>query len=135
MIMVKFVSVIGIVLVVAAALSLLWPRISPYPRPEPLTRLHNILVATPLGEHAAAVLGVSDEAHVVPITPQGFIQGVVNTLEERLTDVVITHAVREIMARFSQLSPEEQTRILDAISQSMNASSSATSSSSSATMP
>lgn len=131
--MAKFVSVFGIVILVAVVLSLLWPRISPYPRPEPLTRLHNILVATPVGGQAAQVLGVSDDATVVPLTPQGILQGVVDSVKVRVTDVVITHAVREIISRFSQLSPEEQTRILDAISQSMNASSSASGSQSAVT--
>jgi hypothetical protein len=123
-VMAKFVSVLGIVLLALVALSLLWPRISPYPRPEPLTRLHNILVATPIGENAANVLGVSDEAQVVPLTPQTIVQSILDSVKTRVTDVLITHAVRGIMSRFSQLSPGEQTRILDAISQSMNASSS-----------
>jgi hypothetical protein len=131
--MAKFVSVVGIVLLVSVVLSLLWPRISPYPRPEPLTRLHDILLATSAGKQAAEVLGVSDEARAVPLTPQNIVEDIVHTARSRVTDVVITHAVREIIARFSRLSPSEQTRILDAISQSMNASSSAASSTSSAT--
>jgi hypothetical protein len=120
--MVKFVSVMGVILFVAVLLSLLWPRISPYPRPEPLTRLRSILVAIPQGQKVANVLGVSDESQVTPLTPQKIMQGIVDSVKARITDVVITHAVREIMSRFSQLSPGEQTRILDAISQSLNAS-------------
>ena len=119
-VMVKFISVLGIVILLACAAALLWPRLTSNPRPEPLTRLHDLLVSTSVGSNAANVLGVSDEAQVVPLTPQRVMQQVGDGIKARVTDIIITNVVREIMSKFSQLPQNEQERILDAIGKSMN---------------
>lgn len=111
--MVKFLSVLGSVLVVLSFATLMWPRFSPNPRPEPLQKLHDMLLTTTLGKNAANVLGVADDHTVIPLTPQSISQQVITSIRTRVSDVVITHAVREITKRFRDLPIQDQAKVLE----------------------
>lgn len=122
--MVKFVSVFGITLLLLMLVTLMWPRFFDVPRPGPLASLNAFLRNTPVGQNTANVLGVSTEDSVQKLTPQSIVASVVTTAEQRALDVAITHIVREITRRFRDLPKEHQKRILEAIGDSISASSS-----------
>lgn len=125
--MAKFVSVFGIALIALVLVTLLWPRFSDAPRPQPLARLNEIIRGTPAGQNAAAVLGVSTDENVQKLTPQVIIGSIVTAAENRALDIVITNVVRTITQRFRDLPQEHQKRILEAIGQSLDAVTSSTS--------
>lgn len=118
--MAKFIGVLGSVFLIASFVSLIWPRISPNARPKPLQQLHDMLLQTPVGQNAANVLGVSDDQTVLPLTPQSITKQIVDTIHTRVSDVIITHAVREITKRFKDLPTQDQEKVLDQFSKAVN---------------
>jgi hypothetical protein len=120
--MAKFVSVFGIAVLVLLLATLLWPRFSDTPRPQPLARLNSIIRGTPAGQNVAAVLGVSTEDTVQKITLQSIVGSIVTTAENRAIDIAVAQIVREISNRFRNLPQEHQQRILEAIGNSLNTS-------------
>ncbi len=111
--MAKFLGVFGGALLVCCFVALIWPRFSPSPRPKPLQQLHDFLLTTPVGQNAANVLGVSDDQTVLPLTPQSISQQIINNIHTRVSDVVITHAVREISKRFRDLPIQDQEKVIE----------------------
>lgn len=111
----KFVSVVGIGIIVVSLLSLLWPRITNQPRPEFLSRYRSFLLATSVGQQAATVLGVSNEASVAPFSLTTASDSVRTVVKQRVNDVILTHAIREISKRFKELPAENQSKVLEAL--------------------
>jgi hypothetical protein len=118
--MLKFIGVLGVLFVIASCITLVWPGINPNPRPEPLARLHEMLMKTSLGQHAANVLGVSDEHPLTPLTAHSIGQEILRSFQARVSNVVITHAIREIAKRFKDLPVEEQQRVLEEFSSAID---------------
>lgn len=116
----RFLMVLLFSFIVLSLLTLLWPRISPVPRPEPLGQLNSVLRRTQIGNNAASVLGVTSEASASPITVHGVWQGAVSGIQQKTTDLLITHLSRLIIDRFQTLSEEDQQRILEALTESLN---------------
>lgn len=117
--MVKFLSVAGILAIVVISITMLWPRFSPFPRPLPLAKLHEIILKTQPGQQAANVLGVSDDATVSIISPQVILSQVSSAVRTRISNVVITHAVRAITKRFKDLPPQTQEKVLEELAKGL----------------
>jgi hypothetical protein len=114
--MVKFLTVLGIGFVVISLAALLWPRFSPNPRPSALEKLHAFLLSTPAGQNAANVLGVSDDATVLPLTPSSISQQITDSVHSRISSVIITNFVRIISSRFKDLPIQDQEKVLNEFS-------------------
>ncbi len=108
----KFIGVLLFAVVAVALVSLAWPLFTTQPRPEPLTKVRDLVIGTTVGQNVAAVLGVQDEQQVMPIDPStvasSVAQSAVTAVEKRATDVLVTHATRELVNGFNQLSPEQK---------------------------
>ncbi len=113
--MIKFVSALLIAGAFVVGVSLMWPRLTSQPRPEVLTQVRDFIVQTPQGYEAANVLGVSDERNVEPfdirVTAQTIAYNIMNSLRERATDVVVTHAVRQLQKKYEELPPDQQAQL------------------------
>jgi hypothetical protein len=116
----KFTIVLLAACLFVGGLALLWPRFFDTPRPEPLGQINLIIRGTPQGQHMANVLGVSDEASVVKLSPAALVERGVTDTRNRVTDVLITHASRIIIERFSTLPDDQQQRILEALSSALS---------------
>lgn len=95
--------------------SLLWPRLTTRPRPKLLQDVHDLVLRTPVGQHSADVLGVSDETTVEPINIGAVVGSVVNgaktAIQKRVQTVVVTNAVNSLSRRFESLPPEQKEQI------------------------
>ncbi len=99
--------------------SLLWPRLTDRPRPKLLQDVHDMVLRTPAGQEAANVLGVSDEAHIVPINPGQIVasaaNGVKTAVSNRIQKVIVGNAVNQLSRQMNNLSPEQQEYVKEAI--------------------
>ncbi len=101
--------IVGIVSVSGG--SLLWPRLTPNPRPQVLQQVHDIVIKTPLGSQAATVLGVTDETNVTPLNLGELVGSaageVKSAAEKRAQMVIMTQVTRELSKQYEKL-PEDQ---------------------------
>jgi hypothetical protein len=118
--MVKFISVAGIAFFLIISITMLWPRFMTMPRPVPLARLYEIIVQTSPGQQAANVLGVSDDASVIVISPKEVVTQITSSVKTRISNVIITHAVREITKRFKDLPVKTQEKVLEELSKGIS---------------
>lgn len=95
--------------------SLLWPRLTTRPRPKLLQDVHDLVLRTPMGQHSADVLGVSDEAAVEPINIGAVVGSAVYgakiAIQKRVQNVVVINAVNSLSRRFESLPPEQKEQI------------------------
>lgn len=116
----RFLFVLIIVVLSVTCLTLMWPRFFETPRPQALDRLNTILRGTTVGQQAANVLGVSDEQSINRLSPQVVLSESVQASRNYVTDVIITHASRLIIDRFSSLPEAQQQKILEAMSHALS---------------
>lgn len=97
---------------VVIAASLLWPRLSPDPRPDALTKVHDVVLETKAGQDLANTLGVSDESTIQPVSVSSLassaVQNVVTTVSSQAQSAVTTHVLEVVVKQVEQLSPQEQ---------------------------
>ena len=94
--------------------SIAWPRLTNQPRPEPLEQVHTIVKDTSLGKSYANVLGVSDQpAEPINVASEAskLTASIMKTAQERAAKIVVTQAVRQLIAQIGNLPAEEQTQI------------------------
>ena len=95
--------------------SIVWPRLTNQPRPGPLEQVHNVIKDTSLGKSFANVLGVSDQQSVEPINVASeaskLTASIMKSAQERAAKIVVTQAVRGLIAQIGNLPPEEQAQI------------------------
>lgn len=110
-----FAALVGTGFVVSTA-SLLWPRFTQQPRPPQLEQVREIVMKTPIGQQAATILGVVDEASIEPINVSSIAstltQQAGNVLTEKLTQEVTSRAVSQIISQIDKL-PQDQRQILE----------------------
>ena len=116
----RFIPIFIIVCLLLCVAALAWPMFMEQPRPAPLSQLNTLLRKTSIGQHAASVLGVSDESNIFRLTPEGIVQTVSQQIQNRSTDVIITHVSRLIIEKFSQLPQDQQQKILESLSTALS---------------
>ncbi len=99
--------------------SLLWPRLTDRPRPKLLQDVHDIVLKTPMGQEAAQVLGVSDEASVTPINfgqvTASAVSGVKEAVRARIQKIIVGNAVNQLSRQMNNLSDEQRSFVEEAI--------------------
>lgn len=93
------------------AASLLWPKLTSKPSPKPLTEVRRLVVETPVGKEAAAVLGVSQDESTQPVdlrqwaAEQG--NAILNNISNSAEQAVVSGVVKQIMGQIDKL-PDNQ---------------------------
>lgn len=97
---------------VVVTASLGWPRITTSPRPEPLTKVHDMVVETPFGRELANTLGVSDQARIEQINISSVAAGVAGSvgaeIQKKTQSAVLSTVVQQLLKQYGQLSSEQQ---------------------------
>ncbi len=102
---------------VVVTASLGWPRITASPRPEPLTKVHDFVVETPVGRKLANTLGVTDEANIEPVNISSVAGSVSFEIQKRAQSAVLSTVVQQLLKQYGQLSQEQQQDIQTLICQ------------------
>lgn len=117
--LVKFIITLSSTFAVVAATSLVWPKVTNYPRPEPLSQVRDIVVGTDIGKHVAQTLGVEDEKKVVPIdvgsVAGAAISTVVTDVQKKATEAVTREIIIQVVKKIETLTPNEQQAIKEQI--------------------
>ncbi|MEK7129454.1 MAG: hypothetical protein AAB803_00395 [Patescibacteria group bacterium] len=99
--------------------SLLWPKLTARARPKPLTEVRNVVMQTPVGQQAAAILGVRDESTVTPINvssvASSLVSGIVSSVGQKAQETVTRQAVQQIMRQGDQLPADQKQQIQEAL--------------------
>lgn len=107
--------------VTVSGLSLVWPKLTDKPRPEPLSRVREIVMQTPFGANAANILGVTDEATAEPInvsSAAASIAGsVTSTVTQRVQQAIGQQFVTQLVRQYDRLPDEQKQQVRDAICQ------------------
>jgi hypothetical protein len=107
--------------IVAVITSLLWPLITTEPRPEPLTKVREVVLQTQQGQSVAQVLGVADEANIVRVDPGTAVAGVVQTVVGSITagaqKAVASRVIESLANQFDHLTPEDKLQFQERICQ------------------
>lgn len=99
--------------------SLMWPRLTDRPRPKALQSVHDLVLRTSVGQNAANVLGVTDEANVEPINIGSVVGGAVlgakTAVQNRLRTMIVGNAVNQLNRQFENLSDDQKTFVRQAL--------------------
>ena len=115
----RFILALSVAVTALGSGSLLWPRLTDQPRPKFLQDVHDLVLRTSVGQNAADVLGVSDEANVQKINMGQMIMGAVGNaktaIQNRVRTIVVTNAVNQLNRQFDNLSDEQKTYVQQAV--------------------
>jgi len=104
---------------VVAGTSLVWPKFTSYPRPEPLTQVRNMVLTTDIGKNIAQTLGVQDEQAIQPIdvgTVAGAaISSAAADVQQKASSAVTREIIVQIVKKIETLAPGEQQAIKEQI--------------------
>lgn len=116
-----FFVVVGTVAAVTLA-SLLWPKFSNRPRPEPLTKVREMVVETPLGREVASLLGVADESGVGSVdlttTAASLAGSVASTVSQKAQETVVSGIVTQMLRQYETLPQPQKEKVQEAVCQS-----------------
>lgn len=116
--MIRFVFSLCIALGTIAGVSLAWPTFTTVPMPAFLTKVHDVVIKTPVGAQVASVLGVSSDASV-PVDLQELATSaasdIVSGIEEKIRGVVVGQMVLQLQRQIEKLPTSEQVKAKDAI--------------------
>lgn len=115
----RFFLALSVAVVALGSGSLMWPRLSDQPRPQLLQNVHDLVLKTTVGQNAANVLGVSDEANVQKLDfgqmASSAVNGAKNAVQNRVRTVVVTNAVNQLNQQFDGLSDDQKIYVRQAI--------------------
>jgi hypothetical protein len=115
----RFIMAVTVAITALGSGSLMWPRLTDRPRPTFLQTVHDMVRKTSVGQNAANVLGVSDEANIQKIDVGQMASSAVSNakaaVQNRVRTVVVTNAVNQLNMQFANLSEEQQTYVRQAI--------------------
>lgn len=107
--------------VVVVTLSLLWPKITRDPQPEPLRNVRDVVMETEAGQNLANVLGVIQDGSTEPVSLQGLAasaaQAVVSSVVTHTQQTVATKLLESLGQKFNELPVAEQERFRTMICQ------------------
>lgn len=120
--MLRFVLTLFAAGVIVSGVAIAWPRLTSQPRPEPLTRVNDIVKNTPVGKNIANVLGISDNESVEPINiasvASSLSASLIKAAEDRAARIVVTQAVRQLASQFDGLPENDKKQIQEFICKS-----------------
>ncbi len=115
----KFIIVLSSTIVFVAGASLVWPKITGYPRPDLLTQVKNMVLGTDIGKQAAQTLGVEDEKTVVPLDVKAVagtaISSAVADVQQKAADAVTREIIIQVVNKIETLAPDQKQIIKDLI--------------------
>lgn len=115
----RFILALTVAVTALGSGSLMWPRLTDKPRPKALQNVHDLVLRTPVGQNAANVLGVSDEANVQKINFGAVASHAVGNakaaVQNRVRTMVVTNAVNQLNRQFDHLSDEQKIYVKEAI--------------------
>jgi len=115
----KFIISLVSTLTVVAGTSLVWPKLTNYPRPEPLTQVRNMVLTTDIGRNVAQKLGVQDEQAVVPVdvgsVAGSAISSAAANVQQKASDAVTREIILQIVKKIETLAPDQQESIKEQI--------------------
>jgi hypothetical protein len=98
--------------------SLVWPRVTSAPRPQLLQQVHDTVIKTQVGNHAAQVLGVTDDKKVAPINLGNLANdawnGIKNVAQKRAQTIIMSQVTTQLMNQYEKL-PKDQQKTLQEI--------------------
>jgi len=94
---VQFILTLATTTIVVSGASLLWPKFTRNPSPEPLTKVREVVLQTDVGKQAAQILGVSDTQPVEPVNVSSVAGVVVSNVLTNVQEQVQDAATREII--------------------------------------
>lgn len=113
--MLRFLFVFLIAVIAVSAASLGWYKITKSPRPQPLTLVHDFLLTTPMGQQAAAVLGVGNESTTqqlnIPQVAGAMAASVAASVKERVQEAVVAGVVTQIAKQYDGLAPDQKKQL------------------------
>lgn len=115
----RFFLALSVAIAALGSGSLMWPRLTDKPRPKVLADVHDLVLRTQVGQNAANVLGVSDEANVQKINFEEIAYTMVNSaktaVQNRVRTVVVTNAVNQLNRQFENLTDDQKIYVRQAI--------------------
>ena len=118
---VKFIISLVSTLTIVAGASLVWPKLTSSPRPEPLTQVRNMVLTTDIGNSIAQTLGVQDEATVTPVDVGSVAGAAISSaaadVQQKASSAVTREVIIQIVKKIETLAPGEQQAIKEQICQ------------------
>jgi len=104
-------AVVGGALILAVV-SVVWPRVSNDPRPDALTKVHDVVLETPLGQNLENVLGETDDATGAPLSIGAAVttgtNAVVDAVTKSAQHAVTSKILESLAGQFQRLTEEEK---------------------------
>ncbi len=108
----QFILTLATSVAVISGASLVWPKITSQPLPEPLTQVRNVVLQTDLGKQAAQVLGVSDTNTIEPINISSaageVVSSVVSSASQKVQEAATKEVIIQVVKKIETLEPGEQ---------------------------
>lgn len=113
---------------VVSFVSLIWPRVTTQPRPQPLTQVREMVLQTEQGKRLAEVFGVSDESKVRTQSLGEFVSQQTNTVITNVADssqrAVINQMLTQLADKFNQLPDDQKKQFQSLVCQPVSSASS-----------
>lgn len=98
-----------------AIVSLVWPLVTVSPMPPIIETVRDIVVKTPAGQDASAVLGVTEPTTVTPVNVPEFVaqkaKDALSVTENAVKQSVTTAVIAQVVTKFNEL-PDDQKQIV-----------------------
>jgi len=106
---------------VVSGVSLVWPKLTNNPIPDPLTKVREMVLETDVGRQAAQTLGVSDINTIEPINISSVAGSVVSTVvsdtSEKIQEAATKEIIIQVVKKIETLEPDQQEEIKKVICQ------------------
>ena len=115
----QFILTLAASVAVISGTSLLWPRFTSKPSPEPLTKVREVVLQTDVGRQAAQILGVSDTNTIEPVNVSSVAGSVVSNaltnVQQQVQDAATREVIIQVVKKIETLNPSQQEEIKKAI--------------------
>lgn len=115
----QFILTLGTTLAVISGASLVWPKVTDAPSPEPLTKVREMVLQTDLGKQAAQRLGLTEdgagETVNVSSVAGAVVTNVISGVGEKVQDAATKEIIIQVVRKIETLEPEQQQEIKKAI--------------------
>lgn len=119
---VKYLFAAGVSVGLVMITSLVWPKFTARPEPQPLERVRNAVLNTEVGEQAAQLLGAQSDKLGNPINLNDTISSVAgavsSSVEEHVQKIISEQIATQVVKQYQQLPVGEQTRVTEVICKS-----------------